>query len=64
MSENPVVVGSRAHTYHLVDPSPWPLVGSMASLVLAGGVLMWFVRSEEHTSELSHMSESRMPSSA
>ena len=43
MSENPVVVGSRAHQYHLVDPSPWPLVGSLASLVLVAGTLMWFV---------------------
>jgi len=43
MSEDPVVVGSRAHQYHLVDPSPWPLVGSLASLVLVAGTLMWFV---------------------
>jgi cytochrome c oxidase subunit III len=43
MSENPVVVGSQQHQYHLVDPSPWPLIGSIASLVLVGGTLMWFV---------------------
>ncbi len=43
MSENPVVVGSHKHQYHLVDPSPWPLVGSIASLVLVAGTLMWFV---------------------
>ena len=28
------------HPYHLVDPSPWPLVGAMSAFVLAiGGVL-------------------------
>jgi cytochrome c oxidase subunit 3 len=43
MSENPVVVGTRQHQYHLVDPSIWPLVGSAASLVLVAGTLMWFV---------------------
>lgn len=31
---------SKKHPYHLVDPSPWPLVSSLAVLVLAvGGVL-------------------------
>ncbi len=29
------------HDYHLVDPSPWPLVGSMAALALTGGCVMW-----------------------
>ena len=27
--------------YHLVDPSPWPLVGSMSALLLTGGGVMW-----------------------
>ena len=28
------------HDYHLVNPSPWPLVGSIALLILAvGGVI-------------------------
>ncbi|MEL6286478.1 MAG: cytochrome c oxidase subunit 3, partial [Pseudomonadota bacterium] len=28
------------HDYHLVNPSPWPLIGSIAVLVLAvGGVV-------------------------
>ena len=30
-----------SHPYHLVDPSPWPLVGSMAALLLTGGGVMW-----------------------
>jgi cytochrome c oxidase subunit 3 len=43
MADQPVVVGSRQHQYHLVDPSIWPLVGATASLVLVAGALMWFV---------------------
>jgi cytochrome c oxidase subunit 3 len=29
------------HPYHLVDPSPWPLVGAFSALVLAIGALMY-----------------------
>jgi cytochrome c oxidase subunit 3 len=29
------------HDFHLVDPSPWPLVGSLAALVLAIGAIYW-----------------------
>jgi len=29
------------HPYHLVDPSPWPLVGSMAGGLLAVGMLLF-----------------------
>ena len=29
------------HPYHLVDPSPWPLVGSISALVLAVGSIMY-----------------------
>jgi cytochrome c oxidase subunit 3 len=29
------------HDYHLVDPSPWPLVGSIAAFVMAVGGIMW-----------------------
>ena len=29
------------HDYHLVDPSPWPIVGSVAALVLAVGLIAW-----------------------
>ena len=29
------------HPYHLVDPSPWPIIGSVAALVLAVGALMF-----------------------
>jgi len=30
------------HPYHLVDPSPWPLAGAMAALVLAIGAIFMF----------------------
>ncbi|HEX5775894.1 MAG TPA: cytochrome c oxidase subunit 3, partial [Caulobacteraceae bacterium] len=29
------------HPYHLVDPSPWPLFGSIAALILVTGGLLW-----------------------
>jgi cytochrome c oxidase subunit 3 len=29
------------HDYHLVNPSPWPLVGSIAAVVLALGGIIW-----------------------
>ena len=31
------------HDYHLVNPSPWPLVGALGGLTLAFGVLMYFM---------------------
>jgi cytochrome c oxidase subunit 3 len=30
------------HDYHLVDPSPWPFVGSVAAFVMAVGAVLWF----------------------
>jgi cytochrome c oxidase subunit III len=29
------------HPYHLVDPSPWPIVGAVAAGVLTGGTVAW-----------------------
>jgi len=29
------------HDYHLVNPSPWPLVGSIAATVMAVGLVIW-----------------------
>ena len=29
------------HDYHLVDPSPWPIVGSVSAFVLAVGAITW-----------------------
>ncbi len=33
--------GEVKHDYHLVDPSPWPFVGSMAAFILTVGAAMW-----------------------
>ena len=29
------------HDYHLVKPSPWPLVGSIAAVVMAMGLIIY-----------------------
>jgi cytochrome c oxidase subunit III len=31
----------KYHDYHLVDPSPWPLVGSIGAFIMAVGAVMW-----------------------
>jgi cytochrome c oxidase subunit III len=32
---------TKHHDYHLVDPSPWPLVGSLAAFIMAVGAIIW-----------------------
>ncbi len=32
---------AKGHPYHMVDPSPWPVVGALSALVLAGGAIMF-----------------------
>nr|YP_009003554.1 cytochrome c oxidase subunit III [Luetkenotyphlus brasiliensis]AGZ19039.1 cytochrome c oxidase subunit III [Luetkenotyphlus brasiliensis] len=32
----------QAHAYHMVDPSPWPLTGAVAALLMTSGLAMWF----------------------
>ncbi|MCG8444572.1 MAG: cytochrome c oxidase subunit 3 [Hyphomicrobiales bacterium] len=32
---------TKNHDYHLVEPSPWPFVGSVAAFVMAVGAVMW-----------------------
>lgn len=34
--------GEPAHPYHLVDPSPWPFVGSVSAFILAIGAVQYF----------------------
>ncbi len=29
------------HDYHLVNPSPWPVVGSFAAFLMLGGAVLW-----------------------
>ena len=33
---------AKHHDYHLVDPSPWPIVGAVSAFILAIGTIMWF----------------------
>jgi cytochrome c oxidase subunit 3 len=32
---------AKHHDYHLVDPSPWPAVGSVGAFILAVGAITW-----------------------
>jgi cytochrome c oxidase subunit 3 len=32
----------KQHDYHLVDPSPWPLLGALALLIMPSGAAMFF----------------------
>nr|YP_008993083.1 cytochrome c oxidase subunit III [Paraplagusia blochii]AFB71266.1 cytochrome oxidase subunit 3 [Paraplagusia blochii] len=32
----------QTHPYHMVDPSPWPLAGALAALLLTSGLVLWF----------------------
>ena len=35
------MAGVKNHDYHILPPSPWPLIGSFASLVMAAGGIMY-----------------------
>ena len=32
---------AKHHDYHLVDPSPWPVVGSISAFIMAFGAIAW-----------------------
>jgi cytochrome c oxidase subunit 3 len=32
---------AKHHDYHLVDPSPWPVIGSVSAFILAIGTITW-----------------------
>ncbi len=32
---------AKNHDYHLVDPSPWPVVGAVSAFILAVGAITW-----------------------
>nr|QVV96014.1 cytochrome c oxidase subunit III [Coridius brunneus] len=34
------------HPYHLVDPSPWPLMASIGSMTITTGMVVWFHKNE------------------
>jgi cytochrome c oxidase subunit III len=35
------MAGAKNHEYHILPPSPWPLIGSFAALTMAAGGIMW-----------------------
>jgi cytochrome c oxidase subunit 3 len=35
------MAGAKNHDYHLVNPSIWPMIGSLAAMVMFGGLVMW-----------------------
>jgi cytochrome c oxidase subunit 3 len=35
------MAGAKNHPYHLVNPSAWPLIGSISALALFSGLVMW-----------------------
>jgi cytochrome c oxidase subunit III len=37
---------TKHHDYHLVDPSPWPLVASIGAFVMAVGAICWMQSSQ------------------
>ena len=32
---------AKHHDYHLVDPSPWPIIGSISAFIMAVGAIGW-----------------------
>nr|YP_010258769.1 cytochrome c oxidase subunit III [Manis pentadactyla pentadactyla]AMZ84342.1 cytochrome c oxidase subunit 3 [Manis pentadactyla]UIX23010.1 cytochrome c oxidase subunit III [Manis pentadactyla pentadactyla] len=32
----------QTHSYHMVNPSPWPLTGALSALLMTSGLAMWF----------------------
>jgi cytochrome c oxidase subunit 3 len=36
---------AKHHDYHLVDPSPWPAIGSVSAFVMAVGAITWMHKS-------------------
>lgn len=35
------MAAAKQHDYHLVDPSPWPIIGSFSALAMAIGAIFW-----------------------
>nr|YP_002038851.1 cytochrome c oxidase subunit III [Tomistoma schlegelii]QOI74281.1 cytochrome c oxidase subunit III [Tomistoma schlegelii]CAH18636.1 cytochrome oxidase subunit III [Tomistoma schlegelii] len=32
----------QTHPFHMVNPSPWPIMGAMAAMMLTTGLVLWF----------------------
>jgi cytochrome c oxidase subunit 3 len=35
------MAGAKNHQYHILEPSPWPLMGAFSALALTGGIILW-----------------------
>ena len=35
------MAGAKNHDYHILPPSPWPILGAFAALAMAAGGIMW-----------------------
>jgi cytochrome c oxidase subunit 3 len=35
------MAGAKNHPYHILPPSPWPLIGSLSALALFSGIILW-----------------------
>jgi cytochrome c oxidase subunit 3 len=35
------MAGAKTHDYHILPPSPWPLIGAFSALAMAAGGIMW-----------------------
>ncbi|MFD1610542.1 cytochrome c oxidase subunit 3 [Sphingomonas tabacisoli] len=35
------MAGAKNHEYHILPPSPWPLIGAFTALTMAAGAIMW-----------------------
>jgi len=33
---------TKNHDYHLVDPSPWPVIGAISAFITAIGAVLYF----------------------
>ena len=33
---------TKNHDYHIIDPSPWPFIGSVSAFVMAVGAVTYF----------------------
>lgn len=42
-------MSAQTHPYHIVSPSPWPLTGAIAALLMTSGLAIWF---HYHTTSL------------
>ena len=46
---------AKHHDYHLVNPSPWPIVGAVGALSLAIGAIMYFISKKAGDPQLWYM---------